>query len=56
MSDHPFCDAADQNVSDAAMAVGAHDDEITILFLGKWVNGGLRQVGCIKDFFDLDVR
>jgi hypothetical protein len=35
VSDHPFCSAADQDVGDAAMAVGAHDDEITILFLGK---------------------
>jgi hypothetical protein len=56
VSDHPFGSAADQDIGNAALAVGAHDDEITILFLGKRVDGGLRQVGRIKDFFDLDVR
>jgi len=56
LSDHSFCGAADQDIGDAAAAVGAHDDEIAILFLGKRVDGGLRQVGCMQDFFDLDVR
>ena len=53
MSDHPFCSAADQDIGNAAVAVGAHDDQITILFLGKWADGGFQQVGCIQDFFDL---
>ena len=32
LSDHPFGSAADQDIGDGAMAVGAHDDEIAILF------------------------
>jgi hypothetical protein len=33
LSDHPFGGAADQDISDAAVAVGTHDDEIAFLFL-----------------------
>ena len=32
MPDHPFGSAADQDIGDDTLAVGAHDDEITILF------------------------
>jgi hypothetical protein len=32
LSNHPFGGAADQDIGDGAVAVGAHDDEITILF------------------------
>jgi hypothetical protein len=34
MPDHPFGGAADQDIGNDALAVGAHDDEITILFFG----------------------
>lgn len=33
LPDHPFGGAADQDIGDSAVAVGAHDDEITLLFL-----------------------
>jgi hypothetical protein len=33
LSDHPFGGAADQDIGDATVAVGAHDDEITLTIL-----------------------
>ena len=38
--DHPFGSAADEDIGDDPQALGAHDDEITITFLG-----------CLKDNF-----
>ena len=34
LSDHPFGSTADQDIGDRAVAVGTHNDEITILFFG----------------------
>ena len=39
MLDYPFGGAAHQDIGDDAVAVGAHDDQITMLFMRGLHNG-----------------